>query len=260
MKYYLYNKLSSKVNNKYSTKWVDVLTLSDEFYKNLTNEDEVILVGGDGTINQFINKCDIYPKLTIYPRGTGNDLVRSLTNEFTRIPIYQANETKFINGFGVGFDALVCSMVNEGRKKGKVSFPLAVYKALFKSKIQTINAQIDEVDYSFENSFFVTIQNGKYFGGGVLITPNQNIESEKLSLCAISNGSKGVLATLFPTALIGKHTFFKKYVTIVTGNKFKISLTDEYISQCDGEVLLPTTEFVIGKIGEIEVRKDERNI
>lgn len=256
MKYHLYNNHSGKKHKTFSENWVDVQTLGSDFYHCLRAEDEVFLSGGDGTVNCFINKCQVFPKLTIIPSGTGNDLVRSLQEQYQRVPIFKCNDKYFINGFGVGFDALVCQMVSQAKHNGKTTFPIAVYKALFKSKVQDIQVEIDGINYSFPSAFFVAIQNGKYFGGGVQITPKQDLTSEQLSICVVSNGSKLVLATLFPTALFGLHHRFTKYVRILTGTSFKVKLENKYISQRDGEVDAETDVFQIDFVDYIEVRKD----
>ena len=49
------------------------------FYKALVPDDRLILCGGDGTLNRFINDtCGKLPDCEIlyYPAGTGNDFAR----------------------------------------------------------------------------------------------------------------------------------------------------------------------------------------
>ena len=64
----------------------DLTTISDwdEFFASLDSEDEVIICGGDGTINRFVNDVkDIQIKSRIYylPAGSGNDFARDLGRE-----------------------------------------------------------------------------------------------------------------------------------------------------------------------------------
>lgn len=255
MNYTLYNSLSRSASKLVkNTSAIDVQTLDSSFFENLTDNDEVTLYGGDGTINHFINNCIIYPKLTIVKCGTGNDFVRSLSKEYQTVKIYEVNGYKFINGFGTGFDADVCKLANEQEKKSKYSFFKCVYKGLIKAKQQTITITVDGINHTFQNAFLATFQNGSYFGGGVKIVPNRKVTDDGLEVCVISNGSKLLLASLFPTAFIGLHPKFKKYVTIISGNQFEVNLENPYISQCDGEVQAETDYYKISLKNEIEVR------
>lgn len=88
MKYVLYNELSNNGNGKASATALceelkENYTLIDvrgldyvTFLKGLNADDEVYLVGGDGTLNYFINAIgDYQPTNNIYLRraGSGND-------------------------------------------------------------------------------------------------------------------------------------------------------------------------------------------
>ena len=85
MKYYLYN---SKANNGIrpqvpaGTELVDAVGMDyPEYLKNLAPDDEVVLVGGDGTLNYFINAVkDVEIKNNIYllGAGTGNDFFNDI--------------------------------------------------------------------------------------------------------------------------------------------------------------------------------------
>ncbi|MDO4489418.1 MAG: diacylglycerol kinase family protein, partial [Eubacteriales bacterium] len=80
MKYYLYN---SKANNglkpdvPVATELVNVLGLDyKDFFKSLDDDDEVVLIGGDGTLNVFVNQMEgveLKHKVYLLGAGTGND-------------------------------------------------------------------------------------------------------------------------------------------------------------------------------------------
>ena len=59
MKYYLYNSKANngiKPNVPAGTELIDAVGMDyPEYLKGLTPDDEVVLVGGDGTLNYFIN-------------------------------------------------------------------------------------------------------------------------------------------------------------------------------------------------------------
>jgi NAD kinase len=62
MKYYLYNPLSNnglKPQINPSLKLLDATkTDYEQFFSSLEAEDEVVLIGGDGTINHLVNHYD----------------------------------------------------------------------------------------------------------------------------------------------------------------------------------------------------------
>lgn len=254
MKYYIYNKLSKFGHKKTSSNMLDVSSLSSDFFLNLTTEDEVELHGGDGTINNFINKCIEYPKLTIVKSGTGNDLARSLTKEYKDVSVFSANGYKYVNGFDVGFGALVCKLVNEDRRKGTLSYFKNVYLGLRQVNTQDMEVTIDGRIIKTKRSFLITAQNTEYFGGGMKVTPNAQIEEPTVEVCVIGNASKLLLATVFPTIFISQHTKFKKYVQTYTGKNIHIKLPKSSIAECDGEVLAAATEFKIKYVGTIKIR------
>ena len=82
---------------------------------------DLIIIGGDGTINEAVNglECDI--PVSIIPAGTGDDFIKnvslgkSLEEQFhtaingtiKRMDLGQCNDRKFVNGVGIGFDGQI---------------------------------------------------------------------------------------------------------------------------------------------------------
>ena len=106
MNYILYNPLSSngksiklidkvkcvleKENKKCEV--YDIIEVSkriDSFNSKLTEEDSLILVGGDGTAHyaadQLKDKKNIDQKIFLYAAGTGNDFVRNIGGETEKL-------------------------------------------------------------------------------------------------------------------------------------------------------------------------------
>ena len=90
MKYILVNPLSNNSRGEEALdkvlelvqEEVEVLKITNinlvDFVSKLSSSDEIILVGGDGTINNFINKLDgkiPSNKIYLFPAGTGNDFL-----------------------------------------------------------------------------------------------------------------------------------------------------------------------------------------
>ena len=136
MKYYLQNSLA---NNGIVTEipGADMIDASKidypEFFAGLQPEDEVVLVGGDGTINYLINHVDcgeLKNKIYIYGSGTGNDFLHDINEEPGRevlLTPYLKNlptayvkgkAYKYINNMSFGIDGYCCE---EGDRQKAVS-------------------------------------------------------------------------------------------------------------------------------------------
>ena len=121
MKYYLYNSLANngiRPEIGFDTQLVDAVGLDYvEYLRGLQPEDEVVLIGGDGTLNYFINAVkgtEIKNKIYLLGSGTGNDFLTDigrlpgeevLINEYlTGLPTVKVNgmEKLFINNMGFG--------------------------------------------------------------------------------------------------------------------------------------------------------------
>ncbi len=150
------------------------------------NFTDIFIVGGDGTLNYFINK---YPHislpLVIFNGGTGNDFhwmlysnksfdeqMRIALSETPKaVDIGTCNDRYFINGIGIGFEAAVSKALT-GKKKlpGKTSFYITVLKNIFGYKSKSYSIKIS--DKIFAGKYFlIDIYNGRRAGGGFYIAP-----------------------------------------------------------------------------------------
>ena len=100
----------------------------------------------------------------------------------------------------------------------------------------SLDIEIDGVKHHYDNVWFFTVQNGKYFGGGMRISPKSIREDEYLEFVVIHNVGFKKLLSIFPLIFIGKHTLAKNHVTIIRGKKFIIDLNGYNTFQADGEV------------------------
>ncbi|MBR2615921.1 MAG: diacylglycerol kinase family protein, partial [Clostridia bacterium] len=158
--YILYNPLAGDG----SVLWMDAVEflLSDEirrvditkikdykaFFQGMARDDYVILSGGDGTLNRFVNatrEIEIEQEILYFPNGTGNDFARDLgkPKESGPFPIteylkdlptvtVQKKEYRFVNGVGFGIDGYCCEKGEALRQKGKkrVSYPAIAVRGL----------------------------------------------------------------------------------------------------------------------------------
>lgn len=241
VRYYRKHKIPFRL--KSILKIDDMKTFVDE----ANHIDKIILLGGDGTINQLVNSLansDVKQEIYIKKNGSGNDFLRSLRTADDKpqhIMKYTMddNESKyFINGCGIGIDGLVIDYVDNAQKKGKLSYFLSTLRALFKFVPEPISVNIDGKDITFDKGYSVIINNGRFVGGGMEMSPKANINNENLDVTIIHSIPKLFMLIIFSTVYFGWHTKFTKYVYTTTCKKIKASFTTPQIIQADGEKTL----------------------
>lgn len=220
-------------------------SLTDYLDKNPSITD-ILFLGGDGSINYLINSVDIRKiKQNIYlaKSGSGNDFLRSLKKtSASSVTIGQARmngdrSTYFINGSGIGIDASVCHYVNIDTKKSKLSYFINVFRAVSHYKRNPMDVIVDGKEYHFHDCYFVAIQNGKYFGGGMKVAPNANIHDDRYVVCVAHNLNGFLLQLLFLSIYPGFHTSLKKWITMLSGKEIIVKSPDTKYMQADGEVI-----------------------
>ena len=222
--------------------------------------DTLILVGGDGTLHRFVNairhiqnNSEVY----LYRGGTGNDFSRdfpkqmliNITEHIKNLPVVKVNgkEELFLNGCGFGVDGEVCLMVNDktNKKKGLNYFKSAIM--LLKGfKRYELELEVDGVRHTYKNVWFTVVNNGKYFGGGMKITPMSDRNDNILEACVIHSVPFWKILFIFPLIFIGKHMWFKHVgISVLKGQKFKAVASSEQVFQTDGEVLTGVGSFEV---------------
>lgn len=280
MKYLLINKKTHNENyeeallslEKFLSDGFDEIEVSnddfnyEEFMKKLEEKDEVIICGGDGTLNYFINHIDldnIKNNIYFYPAGTGNDFLNDLNKKDTKEPIlineYLKNlptviindelKMKFINGVGYGIDGYCCEVADNLRDKinKPVNYSsIAIKGLLFHFKKRIANIKIDGIDYQFKNVWLVPTMKGRFYGGGMMIAPNQDrLKDEDLSVVVYKTRSKLKALMVFPSIFKGEHIKKKKVVKIFKGKNIEISFNIPCALQVDGETILNVKKYKV---------------
>jgi diacylglycerol kinase family enzyme len=274
MKYLLYNPLS---NNKRGEKTVEeaktklkgkceVINLigldAKSFMENLSSNDDVILVGGDGTLNHFINDIDlddIHNDIYLYRAGTGNDFLNDIEakEDFTIINKYLVNLPKvyvngmtryFINGIGYGIDGY-CTMEGDRAKaksKKKINYTTIALKGLlFAYKRVNAIVNVDGVVNKYKNVWLAPSMKGRYFGGGMMIAPYQNREEKLLTNVVYFSRSKLKTLFIFPSIFKGKHPKYKNNVRMTKGKVIEVTFDKPTPLQIDGETVLDVLSYKV---------------
>lgn len=246
--------LAQKIAKKYEkkgqkTKVIDVFEFEErksEYLKKLKETDRLIIRGGDGTIHQMLQYIDfkeIPSEIYISKGGTGNDYARGhrgrvfdVTKEIKELPYFSCDDKKiqFLNGVGIGIDAVVCHEVN-AKNKQESYFKTAV-RAFKNFKTYHLELEIDGINHSFDDVYFFVCMHGKYIGGGMKIAPKAIRADDHLDLYVIRAKNYRQIVRLFPLVFLGLHTKLKKYVTYFNCRNVKIHTEGCSILQSDGEV------------------------
>ena len=236
----------------------------DKLFSEIEGDDYIIICGGDGTLNRFINKVSdksIENDIRYFPCGSGNDFAREFGKEkyaapfsikqyLTDLPTVEVNgkSSLFINGMGFGIDGYCCE---EGDRIRAVSdkpvdyTAIAIKGLLFHFKPVNAKVTVDGKEYSFKKVWIAPTMNGKYYGGGIMPTPDQNraSESRKLSLLVFHGSNALKTLIMFPSLFKGEHLKYKKNVAIFEGYDISVEFDSPRAAQIDGETVLNLTSY-----------------
>lgn len=193
--------------------------------------DRVIALGGDGTINEVVNGffdeqgAPVKPEATfgLLPYGTGGDFRRTMNiprslpeaaaiiaaGHRRRIDLGKLTYTAppsagggdkvrlFANIASFGVSGVVDRLVNESGKKlgGKLSFAIATARATWSYRNQRVELVFDgepasRVELTVNT---VAVANGRFFGGGMMMAPDADVEDGILDVVCMGDFGFGDL-------------------------------------------------------------------
>jgi len=251
-----------------SYKDITKITDFESFFADLTIKDEIIICGGDGTLNHFINDTDgmrILPAIYYYPTGSGNDFWNDLGKKpgdnpiridqyLKDLPFVEVNGMKkrFLNGIGYGIDGYCCEEGDRQREAGnkKIDYTsIAINGLLFKYKPTNAEIEVDGTHYSYSKVWLAPSMNGRYYGGGMIATPDQDrlAKNRLLSLLIFHGSGKIKTLMIFPSIFKGKHIDHPKNVEVKTGHRIKVTFDRPVALQIDGETVLNVKTYTAYK-------------
>lgn len=275
MKYIiLYNPVSNSGRGKEKAEKLNEILSGEKIFIDVTahdykqeldrvaESDVIVLCGGDGTINRFINDVDaenLKNELLYYPTGSGNDFYYDVTGNKDGEPI-RINEyvvglpevtvngktSKFLNGVGYGIDGYCCEKGDEQRKSTTkpVNYTaIAIKGLLYDYKRTSATVIVDDVVRTYKHVWLVPTMHGRCYGGGMIPTPDQDRlnESGTLSIMVYHSRSKIKALALFPKIFSGTHVKAKNTVEILVGKNITVSFDRPTALQIDGETVLGVT-------------------
>lgn len=233
------------------------------FFSSLLPEDEIYILGGDGTLNHFVNDiADISYTNNIYyfAAGTGNDFLNDVAKDATEpvlinkyianLPTVEVNGKKyrFLNGVGFGIDGYCCEVgdaIKEKSDKPVNYTSIAIKGLLFHYKPTSATVTVDGVEHKYKKVWIAPAMNGRFYGGGMMPAPDQDrLDSEhKVSVCVLYGSGKLHTLMVFPSLFKGEHVKHTGMVDVHKGNSITVKFDRPTALQIDGETVKNVTEY-----------------
>ena len=234
-----------------------------ELLAALTEKDAVLLCGGDGTLNRFINDteglalpCDVL----YYASGSGNDFARDISLSRGDDPVsikrylrdlpeveVKGRRYRFLNGVGYGIDGYCCQVGDELRAipGKKVDYTAIAIKGLLgKFKPKNAKVTVDGETHTYNKVWLAPTMNGRYYGGGMIATPEQDrLAKDGVSLLVWHGSGSLKTLMLFPSIFKGEHVKHTKHTAILRGREIEVEFDSPCALQIDGETVLNITSY-----------------
>jgi diacylglycerol kinase (ATP) len=189
-------------------------------------EGLLLVVGGDGTINEVVNGLGLagFPQdvtLGLLPTGTGNDLATTLgipedhtgavetlremrvrTLDAARVDSAGIGERYFANVATGGIGAEISGVTDEDQKSrwGKLAYLRASLETARDFDVQEFSLMLDGEE-RLVRAVNVAVANCRYAGGGWLAAPAANPEDGLLDIVVIEDAGISQVLDLAPAAL-----------------------------------------------------------
>lgn len=231
------------------------LKLDDLVRQHAASVDFVIVGGGDGTLNSVVDaivKAGL--PLGILPLGTANDLARTLglpvevqaacqvivQGHQRRVDLGLVNGKHFFNAASLGLSVQVCRQLDKGAKKrwGVLAYLFTSAKVLW--QIRPFHAEIsDGTSHWRVKTVQITIGNGHFFGGGMTVEEDAEIDDQQLDLYSIEIQHWWQMPLLFWSLRRGRLANLSRVRTL-RGQYFEIRTRRPYWINTDGELTVKT--------------------
>lgn len=221
--------------------------------QSLVGFSDLIIMGGDGTINKTLNHYkEIVIPIIILPAGTGNDfswkfsgkqqVIALLKQTLNSVPVAVdagvCNDQIFLNGVGIGLDGDVARGLGVKKAFGFLSYLIQVLKTIF--SFRHIKARVSwNENHRNDRYLMISVANGSRFGGGFLVAPRADISDGQLDLVLIKPLTILQRLLYLPRMKKGQHLDLP-FVEYVSATSVTIESDGLMPAHLDGEVIVGT--------------------
>ena len=241
--------------------------LARDVCRNSDPDKKIIVVGGDGTVNEVLNGIEDFSKVKfgVIPTGSGNDFCRGVgikrgsrntRKVFEKIlsskgdvlmdlgKVTADGITRYFGiSSGIGMDAIVTKKVNESKLKtllNKMMFGGSVYILITLYTLATMEfykakAIFDGKEKTdFKKLIFLAGMNLAAEGGGVKMAPKAVRDDGYLTCCAADGVPRCLVYGVFPFLILGLHEKLKGF-TVKKFSTLEIDSEKPLVLHTDGE-------------------------
>jgi diacylglycerol kinase family enzyme len=219
---------------------------------------EAWIVGGDGTLNYFINLyTEVTLPLVIFRGGTGNDFAWKLYGDRTlqdqldtvlsvpakRVDAGLCNGKFYLNSVGVGFDGEVLQSMGSIRLLGgHFGYLWVVIKKIFSFREYYFTIKLAQETLQ-DKFLIVAVNNSSRTGGGFMVSPKASVSDGLLDMILCKKLGIFKRLKVLPVIEKGKHLDLP-FITYQQHTAVTIICEKEVFAQSDGE-LIRAKEFVL---------------
>ncbi len=238
--------------------------------KGTRADTAIVVVGGDGSVNEAINGLEHPGKIFFghIPAGSGNDMTRDmrLPKDLIQLTarILEGNvhrtcdigeltyadtgqKRRFAVSCGIGFDAGVCELAaRSGHKSvlnrlglGKLIYLHAAFRIIKGQKCGKTRITLEKggvmQEVCCDRMLLLACMNHQYEGGGFRLTPDADPDDGILNLCVADPKRNRAFYHAFPRVPFGKHLNLP-YIHELRGSRIEIQTQEPMWVHTDGEV------------------------
>ncbi len=244
----------------------DAREFARKLTENCREQRVIIIVGGDGTLNEALDGLCLCRSITLgyVPAGSGNDFARSM-----RLPLNprrclkrildqksfqlldygvltvgsKAEHRRFLVSSGLGLDGAVCQELLEseirrsigGLHLEKAAYLLIGLKRLISAKPAKGYIILDRVKkIEFNHIYFISVHIHPFEGGGFQFAPQADSSDGKLAVCVVSHDNKWKLIPILASAFFKRKKYRKGIRTYECREAF-LHVEEPMAVHADGE-------------------------
>ena len=247
-------KLLKKIEVALQAKQINYGVFIDNWIDNLSGYSAVWVVGGDGTMNYFINKYrNVNIPIAMFKGGTGNDFAWKLYGDIgldeqldivlnskgKYVDTGICNNKLFLNGLGIGFDGEILKNIQSIRwLGGHLGYLLIVIAKIFSFKEYDFSVTVDNKTVD-EKLFLMSVFNSSRTGGGFHIAPKAQINDGLLDIVKCKPLPLLKRLKNLPVIEKGKHLDLP-FIDYRHNTKLLVKCKEELPAQIDGELYFAT--------------------
>lgn len=249
----------------YTTQYGGHATELAEMICKKEGEKQLVVVGGDGTINEVLCGIQDMEHVTfgVIPTGSANDFAKGMGLKGKPTEILErmlaSRETMYIDhgtveggdgtsrrfavSAGIGVDAYVCKQALDAPIKkllnkfhlGQLTYVLLTIMDIFTMPL--VDGKLTLADGSekkLKRAIFVSAMSLPYEGGGIPMTPRASVTDGQLSCCCVTGIPRLVCFFYLVFLVFGKHENLPG-VQIINSPKITVELQEPMCVHGDGE-------------------------